>query len=110
MAQVTIEIFDQALEAMNEPGGDIYRSTEEAAQRTVQRAKNNVTSAGRVRTGYLRDHIIDRPLSSSIDEVSFEIVSEADYSVFIHDGTRYISAVPFLTDALGQLTSDDYTG
>jgi HK97 gp10 family phage protein len=52
-------------------------------------------SAAPVRTGYLRDHIY-----AEVNDWIGNVGSEAAYSVFVEQGTRYMKAQPFLFPAI----------
>lgn len=107
-----------------------------AAGAVRDHAKDNLTAAGRVDTGTLRRAVSAETAVVRGRRVSARVVSEQPYAKFIHDGTvgpivprrarvlrftprggpvvyrpqvRGISATPYLTDALRQLRTSDYT-
>lgn len=95
--------------AMKGPQGMIGSAVANAAKTTVQRAQNNVSRYGRVKTGEMRSRIKARPVQVSGNEVSVEVVAEAAHSIYQHQGTRRgIRPAPFLTDALRELRPSDF--
>lgn len=106
-----------------------------AARKVRDRAKVNITSAGRVDTGAMRNSIVARRLRKG-SGVWYEIGSPLKYAIYQHEGvtgpilprrakvlrfkpkgsSAYVftprssgfSGVPFLTDALKSLTNSDF--
>lgn len=134
--KVTLTIDTAAIAKIVGPGGDVEQAVARAAGRTRDRAKQNITSAGRVDTGALRNDIKTRRISSEGGGVWYEVGSDLPYAVFQHEGvrgpvlprrakvlrfkpkgsksfvfarsTKGFKGVPFLTDALRALSEQDY--
>lgn len=107
-----------------------------AASKVRDRAKMNVTNAGRVDTGAMRNSIVGRRLRRG-SGVWYEVGSPLEYAIYQHEGvtgpvlprratllrfkpsgsstfvfakqTAGFEGVPFLTDALHSLTVNDFT-
>lgn len=114
----------------------VPEATAKAAGRVRDRAKINITNAGRVRTGAMRNDLKTRRLED-VDGVWWEVYSDLPYSIYQHEGVDgpiyprrakvlrftpkggggYVFAasvsgfkgVPFLRDAVNSLTPEDYT-
>jgi hypothetical protein len=107
-----------------------------AAGKVRDRAKVNVTRAGRVDTGAMRNSIVGRRMRGGRAGVWYEVGSDLPYAIYQHEGTRSpivprrakvlrfkgqsgsyvfpkqvrgVTAAPFLTDALRSLTISDFT-
>lgn len=108
-----------------------------AAGKVRDRAKVNITTAGRVDTGAMRNSIVGRRVRGGKKGVWYEVGSDLPYAIYQHEGTRgpivprramllrfkpkggsaYVFAKqvrgvtgsPFLTDALKSLTVNDFT-
>lgn len=108
-----------------------------AAGKVRDRAKRNITSAGLVDTGALRNSIVGRRLQGGKSGVWYEVGSDLPYAIFQHEGTRTpilprralvlrfhskvhghviskkqvrgVEATPFLTDALKSLSVSDFS-
>jgi hypothetical protein len=108
-----------------------------AAGKVRDRAKTNITSAGLVDTGALRNSIVARRMRAGRMGVWYEVGSNLPYSIFQHEGTaaiirprrakvlrfqpagsstfvfakqvRGVKGTPYLTDALRSLTTNDFT-
>lgn len=107
-----------------------------AAGKVRDRAKSNITSAGLVDTGALRNSIVGRRMRGGRSGVWYEVGSDLKYSIYQHEGTptiirprrakllrfqpsgsstfvfakqvRGVPGTPFLTDALRTLTNADF--
>lgn len=106
-----------------------------AAGKVRDRAKVNITKAGRVDTGAMRNSIVGRRMRDGRQGVWYEVGSDLPYAIFQHEGTtgpiyprrakvlRFkgtagtyvfpksvagVTAAPFLTDALRSLTVADF--
>lgn len=108
-----------------------------AAGKVRDRAKQNITRAGRVNTGAMRNSIVGRRMKGGRGGVWYEVGSDLEYAIFQHEGTqgpivprrakvlrfqpggasayvfrprvRGVTGEPFLTDALRSLTINDFT-
>lgn len=107
-----------------------------AAGKVRDRSKQNITAAGRVDTGAMRNSIVGRRIRGGRAGVWYEVGSDLEYAIFQHEGTqgpirpkralvlrfqpkgasayvfarqvRGVTGVPFLTDALRTLTAADF--
>lgn len=122
--------FNRILEQQTVPQA-VWRAT----RKVRDRAKANITSAGRVDTGALRSSIVARRVRSGKREVRYQVGSDLEYALYQHEGTRSpivprrarvlrftgssgkvvyakqvrgVQGVPFLTNALKSLTYADF--
>jgi hypothetical protein len=107
-----------------------------AAGKVRDRAKMNITAAGLVDTGALRNSIVARRMRAGRAGVWYEVGSDLPYSIYQHEGTRTpivprrakllrftpkggstvvfakqvrgVTGTPYLTDALRSLTNADF--
>jgi hypothetical protein len=107
-----------------------------AAGKVRDRAKVNITKAGRVDTGAMRNQLFARRLRAGRAGVWYEVGSDLPYAIYQHQGTRGpivprrakvlrfkpsgsssfvfrprvrgVTGSPFLTDALKSLTVNDF--
>lgn len=107
-----------------------------AAGKVRDRAKMNITAAGLVDTGALRNSIVARRMRAGRTGIWYEVGSDLPYAIFQHEGTRSpirprrakvlrfqpaggsayvfakqvrgVRATPYLTDALRSLTNGDF--
>lgn len=106
-----------------------------ATGKVRDRAKANITKAGRVDTGAMRNSIVGRRLRQGRGGVWYEVGSDLTYTLYQHEGTtgpivprratvlrfqskggsfvfpkqvRGVTGEPFLTDALQSLTVNDF--
>lgn len=107
-----------------------------ASGKVRDRAKTNITSAGRIDTGAMRNSVVGRRITGIRQGVWYEVGSDLFYAIYQHDGTdgpilprrakvlrfqgkngsfvfpkqvRGVTGSPFLTDALKTLTINDFT-
>lgn len=108
-----------------------------AAGKVRDRAKQNISRAGRVNTGAMRNSIVERRVRGGGRGVWYEVGSDLPYAIYQHEGTRSpilprrakvlrfqakgsstfifrpqvrgVKGVPYLTDALKTLTVNDFT-
>lgn len=113
----------------------VPQAVRRAAGKVRDRAKANITSAGRVDTGAMRAQLVGRRLSKG-SGVWYEVGSPVPYAIYQHQGvtgpvvprrakvlrfkpsgsSTYVFArstsgflgAPFLTDALASLTAGDF--
>lgn len=83
---------------VTDPGGPVRANIQARARRVEARARELAP----VDTGLLRASIhIEGPfLDTAVDAIEFYVVASTSYAVFVHDGTIYVAARPFLEDAL----------
>lgn len=133
-----VELDDAQVRALlTAQGSPLWDGMTRAGALTRDRAKLNLTAAGRVDTGQLRNQVESETVLRGQDVVS-RVVSRAAHTMYVHDGTtgpivprrarvlRFkprgavayvftpqvegIAATPFLTDALRELSIDDILG
>lgn len=116
--------------------GMLGRAALRGAARAREYAKRNITAAGRVDTGALRQSIRSEKVRHDDQRITYQIGSPLKYAIYQHEGvgpvrprrakvlrfvskkgqtvftkrTRGFKGAPFLTDALKQLTVEDFTG
>lgn len=121
--------FNRILEQQTVPQA-VWRAT----GKVRDRAKANITGAGRVDTGAMRNSIVGRRVRTGNQEVRYQVGSDLDYTIFQHEGTQGpiyprrarvlrfngksgvvfaksvsgVQGVPFLTNALKSLTVADF--
>lgn len=66
------------------------------------RVMNNSAVRVPVDTGYLRS---SRVLTPDEGSLSVRVSYRANYAIFVHNGTRYMTGRPYLTDALREEVS-----
>ena len=78
-------------------GADMERMRTQLMQRIVLTVEGQAKRNAPVRTGLLR-----RSITSRVEEAGARGVvgTNVSYARYVHDGTRYQQAQPFLTDAL----------
>lgn len=104
---VHVTIDRAAIERLTKSGGG---TVQQAVLRMLNRARSNavarcpgpgnsiwVNPPPGYPTGYLRSHIAYRETGVP---GSWELYDDAEYAVFVHEGTRYMIGRPFLMDAL----------
>lgn len=74
--------------------GPVYQSMLRLGNRVLTNARGRCP----VDTGYLRSTIAMVDLDAN--SAALSVTAEANYARFVHDGTRYMAARPFLADAL----------
>lgn len=116
-------------------GGPIDRSVSQAAGRTRDRAKRNITAKGRVDTGRLRNSIVAEYSRSTATQIWWKVGSNLNYAIYQEEGTRAhgprrarvlrfkpkgsnsfvfakrvrgVTPAHFLKDALERLSASDY--
>ena len=134
----TVELEDAQVRALlTGQGSPLWDAMTQAGATTRDRAKLNITAAGRVDTGQLRNQVESEVVLRG-QEVVARVVSRAAHTMYVHDGTsgpivprrarvlRFkprgaaafvftpqvdgIKATPFLTDALSELSINDVLG
>lgn len=85
---------------LSSPGGPVARNMLRRGIRVQTRARELLTSRKPgVDTGRLRASItVDQELRGMT--VVTRVGTNVEYAIFVHNGTRYMNANPFLTDAL----------
>lgn len=106
--KVTVNVSRGLHRLTRDPNGLVGRHLAKARDVAVQRAKDNVTRMGRVDTGRMRDTIYGTPVTATSDGLNASVIAPAPYSRFQHDGTRWITPAPFLTEALDSLKPRDF--
>lgn len=99
---------------LNGPTGVVGRGLRKAAEETVGRAKRSVNAYGRVDTRWMRDSIHATLTGSNQYQARMEIMSDAPYAIYQHEGFRHyqsgkmIPPAPFLRNALDRLRATDF--
>lgn len=131
--KVRLHIHDAAVRMTVAQEGE--KAVRRAAGRVRDKAKVNITKAGLVDTGAMRQSITSRRLSVSPTGVWYEVGSDLKYALYHHEGTgpwiyprrakvlrfkggsgafvfaprvRGVKSTPFLTDALRTLQVKDF--
>ena len=91
---VSVTIDDAGIRALIAPGGPVYNDLFERALRVEGRAK----ILAPVDTGRMRAAGYTAP--SREVEGAWDVVFPVSYTIFVHNGTRFMAARPFLVEAL----------
>lgn len=133
---VRVTLNQQAFRRMENSGGMIDRAVGRAAGVTRDRAKENLTAAGRIDTGALRNSGETQRIQGKTG-VWWEVAFRKSYALYQHRGvkgpvlprrakvlrfkpkgggafvftrsTKGFKGVPYLTDALKRLRASDFT-
>lgn len=82
------------------PSGGVARDLLRRGKHVESRAKQNLAnSPRRIDTGRLRSSITT-VLVRAGGNIAVQVGTNVEYARFVHDGTRYMAANPFLKDAL----------
>lgn len=84
----TLRLDDAAVRKLQESGGDVDRAVQRAAGRARDYARQNITEAGRVDTGRLRNSIRYEQRSRAGRTANYAVGSDLDYAIFQERGTR----------------------
>lgn len=84
---VHYEINQAEVAALIRPGGMVYQGAARAAGVARDRAKENLTQAGRVDAGTLRNSIRSEVVEQTSDRVTFQVGSDLPYAIFVERGT-----------------------
>lgn len=68
--------------------GMIGQGVRRAAGRVRDRAKQNITTSGRVDTGKLRNSIRSEAKSATPGRIFYEVGSDLHYAIYQHEGTQ----------------------
>lgn len=63
-----------------------------------------ISKSGYRRTGFLRNNIKAKPYSTS--KAYAEVISQAPYSIYVHQGTRYMRARPYMEEGIKEVNRD----
>lgn len=85
---LTLQLDDRAINGLTAPGGLADQATMRAAGRARDRAKMNLTRAGRIDTGLLRQSIVAERVRSSNNSVTYRVGSPLDYAIYQEEGVR----------------------
>lgn len=131
-----VRLYDSGFRELNSPAGAVGRGVAKAAGRTRDRAKDNLTQAGRVDTGTLRQSLRSEKIEETLTRVVYRVGTSLPSGIYNEKGTemvapirprrarvlrfkgrsgmvfakqvRGISATRFLTRALRRLTVKDF--
>lgn len=87
-AKVTYVPDRQAYVALNQPSGMVDEGVGKAAGWVRDRAKMNLTAAGRIDTGALRQSIVSERYRNSTSRVTYLVGSELEYARWQEEGVR----------------------
>lgn len=89
--------IDQFAQRMSEAANEVAKPRN-ALQKIALLVEGSAKRNAPVRTGTLRRSITSRVTSATTARVGTSL----EYAPFVHEGTRYMAARPFLTDAVDQ--------
>lgn len=107
MANVGFDIKFDGLEKLYEQF-DVSKEkarnvTASAMKATVAKAQQTAQSIVPVRTGYLRQNIVVKPVKINGDTITGEFVaSQADYASYVEYGTYKMRAQPYMRPAVAE--------
>jgi HK97 gp10 family phage protein len=93
---VEIQNADNLISRFQNIADSLPREIGNALTDSAESIVDNAQANAPVDTGYLRDHII---ITQNTDE-EVTIESQADYSVYVEFGTRYMDAQPYFMPAV----------
>ena len=103
MAKVSGEFSESGAELATQVNDILQRRMRSIIRQVAADARTNAP----VDTGRLAQAIKEDPIVSlSPFKVVGSVTSNAPYSVFVHEGTRYMRARPFLTNAVARVLRD----
>lgn len=85
---LTLKLDNNALTGLVRAGGEVDAAASRAAARTRDRAKSNLTAAGRIDTGALRQSIVAERVSNGSNYVTYRVGSPLDYARWQEEGVR----------------------
>lgn len=85
--RLSMRIDPAAVAGLAAPGGIVDQAVAKAAGRTRDRAKDNITRAGRVDTGALRQSIVSERVTSAANQITYQVGSALPYALFNERGT-----------------------
>lgn len=109
MAKDFIEIhhnLDEIREQITELEQKLVNVIREVVDRHLDKIVTEAKRNAPVDTGFLRDNITSLGAKIGRDVINGEVLSAAEYSSYVHDGTRYIEPNPFLDDAIEELEGE----
>lgn len=83
-----LRLDDSALRRLQEQGGDVDTAVQRAAGRARDYARQNITQAGRVDTGRLRNSIRYERRARAGRVSNYLVGSDLDYAIYQEEGTR----------------------
>lgn len=101
MTQISIT-FNPTLEALAKAFGSVQAGAilKDEIQKIAFRIERNSKQLTPVDTGRLRASIHTQPMFGGFGA---KISTNTEYAVFVHNGTRYMRARPFMAEAVRQL-------
>lgn len=84
---VHFEVDNAEIAGLLRPGGLVHNAAQRAAGVVRDRAKENLTAAGRVDAGTLRNSIRSELVETTRDTVTFQVGSDLPYAIFVERGT-----------------------
>lgn len=95
---IKFEGVDELIAKINKQPVAIKLEAGKIIQTTALSVEKTASSLAPVDTGYLRQHIKSR----KINDLSAEVVSSAEYSIYLEMGTRKMAPKPFMRPAVKQ--------
>lgn len=104
---VSVSITITGVDTISSRLKNIAQSVKDFASQEPEKIANEMVekmqAIAPVDTGYLRDHI----QVSDTTENSATVISEADYSIYVEFGTRFMAAQPFFFPVVDEYTSQN---
>lgn len=86
--EIDVQLDDRAIANLTRPGGLVDQAVAKAAGKVRDRAKQIITSEGRVDTGTLRQSIVSERVTTSDHEVVYQVGTSVKYAIFQHEGVE----------------------
>ncbi|WP_288395061.1 HK97 gp10 family phage protein [uncultured Vagococcus sp.] len=93
---VKIKGLNAYIRNVNKQPALVQKAVDQEINRSALRVERNAKKLAAWDTGWLSNNIY----STMVSLAKAEVMSPADYSIYIEEGTRYMAAQPFLFPAL----------
>ena len=90
--KIEFQGFDELQSKLNQAVSKAPQSTEKVIHNIGMKTTADMKADAPVDTSYMKDHIVNKPLS-----LGTEVHSQASYSGYVDKGTRFMNAQPFFT-------------
>jgi len=100
MAGIVMDLQAKKLERVARRLKDWPEVAQSIFHQWLEEVEGTAQDLAPVRTGYLRDNIQSLGAKLAGDVVKGEILSAAEYSSYVHNGTSRMKGQPFLQDAV----------
>lgn len=91
---VVVTIDDEAIRRLCMARGG---TVQQANLRLANRIRNNAHNRCPVDTGHLQSRI---QVEEAPEEGTYRVIDDAEYAIYVHEGTSRMAARPFLRDAM----------